>query len=483
MLNRLLKWVDTAREVNVPIRDDIRNLTITCIVFFLTYLTFTPSLTLMSVSIFPYSTLNQACETCTIDIMVIYYSRVIQYAASFPMCFFFPEIYKFLGLKLVYLLSAGLYIPFYLTMIWIKNDATLYIGALFTAIANSMLWCAAPMCMADSAGPGKYQMYMGFCMFSLFTGVTASGIANYFYLDGVYFISDKIRINLYTAFAVGALLAAVIGAFGIKDVKAKKVLGISTKKDIAALEGLASEDSEIPNAVIEDLPQRENPMEQRISERIYYQLYWYVETVQRKEFWLIVVPLFYWGVLWGYKSTIMSTAIGFTFPESKYIPLKSICIGASYLLGALLWTPMSRCTSNFASLSLCTLMLIVGCVLSVLIFPKTAAVSIDPNAMTYLEPKGFYIIIISCLIGAADSGFCLVFYSAVAKVFASNTTMGYAAVQNWFNVFTIVALFAPKYIDLHVYLYVTLAVVVASWLSLGIGLRHYIKLAPESGSP
>ena len=109
--------------------------------------------------------------------------------------------------------------------------------------------------------------------------------------------------------------------------------------------------------------------------------------------------------------------------------------------------------------------------------------SIDPNAMTYLKPEGFYIIIISCLIGAADSGFCLVFYSAVAKVFASNTTMGYAAVQNWFNVFTIVALFAPKYIDLHVYLYVTLAVVIASWLSLGIGLRHYIKLTPKPGSP
>ena len=119
------------------------------------------------------------------------------------------------------------------------------------------------------------------------------------------------------------------------------------------------------------------------------------------EFWILLLPLFYWAFIWGLFYKILPTATASISDDRKLIPLTTIIIGASYLLGSASWTHISRWTKNTACIILASLIHLAALVLSVLIFPKSAGSQIlDVDGIdTYIKPDIVYIILIFALIG------------------------------------------------------------------------------------
>ena len=203
---------------------------------------------------------------------------------------------------------------------------------------------------------------------------------------------------------------------------------------------------------------------------------WFKVMGKRFEFWVLLLPLVYWAFIWGYFYKILPTASASISDERNLIPLTTVIIGASYLVGSGAWNYISNWTNNTFCIVLQSLMLLASLAISILIFPKGAAANIVEldTASTYIQPNSVYVIVICALIGLADSGISIVFYTVSGIIFGKGTSLGYAVVNNVFYVFYIVSMFAPSLFDLHTYCYTTGVAVLVMCFSLTVGLRRLI---------
>ena len=197
---------------------------------------------------------------------------------------------------------------------------------------------------------------------------------------------------------------------------------------------------------------------------------------KRYEFWVLLLPLVYWAFIWGYFYKILPTASASVSDERDLIPLTTVIIGVAYLAGSVVWNKVATWVNNTVCIVLQSLMLLASLVISVLIFPKTAAAQLVKTGTgnTYLEPNSVYVIVICTLIGLSDSGISIIFYTVSGVIFGKGTSLGYAVVNNVFYIFYVVSMFTPSLFDLHTYCYITGVAVLVMCFAITVGLRKFI---------
>ena len=91
-------------------------------------------------------------------------------------------------------------------------------------------------------------------------------------------------------------------------------------------------------------------------------------------------------------------------------------------------------------------------------------------------------IVISALIGLGDAMFCVIYDTAIGRLYGKKTSFGYSINTLVYHVTYGLGMFAPTLFDIHSYCYITMVTVVASCLSLAVGLKQYLKSVDTLGS-
>ena len=205
-------------------------------------------------------------------------------------------------------------------------------------------------------------------------------------------------------------------------------------------------------------------------------LEWCKKMLKLPAFYLLVIPLLFWGVLWGYFLKILPTAIPSISDSRNLIPLGAVIGGACAFLGATLWDFISKATNNLFCISLASLMIVAAAILSILTFPKEAATEILEvgSAETYIKPDSIYVVVIQGLIMLADVGLSIIFFAAAGQIYGEGTTLGYASNMIGFSFFYICSMFAPDLFNLHSYCYLMIAAVLLTCFTFFTGLRKFI---------
>ena len=84
-------------------------------------------------------------------------------------------------------------------------------------------------------------------------------------------------------------------------------------------------------------------------------------------------------------------------------------------------------------------------------------------------------IVISALIGLGDAMFCVIYDTAIGRLYGKKTSFGYSINTLVYHVTYGLGMFAPTLFDIHSYCYITMVTVVASCLALAVGLKQYLK--------
>ena len=204
---------------------------------------------------------------------------------------------------------------------------------------------------------------------------------------------------------------------------------------------------------------------------------WFNTMRKLKEFWILFLPLIYWGFIWGFFVKMLPTATASISDRRDLIPLTTLASGAAFLIGSTSWNAVSRCTNNTFCVILATLMDFLAITLSILIFPKEATSKILEvgTVETYISPHYVYPVIIATLIGLADSGISIFYYTVAGRVYQDKASLGFSINNAGFCVFYIISLFAPSLFDLHSYCYCMFGAVFLMCLSLTVGLRRFLN--------
>ena len=198
---------------------------------------------------------------------------------------------------------------------------------------------------------------------------------------------------------------------------------------------------------------------------------------RRVEVWFLILPLIYWGFIWGYFIKILPTATASVSDDRSLLPLTPVINGASFLIGSVTWNFVIKRAGSIATVSLATIMLLAALVISLLTFPRGAMTEIAEDLATvetYVTPSAWYVVAICALIGLADSAVCIVYYTAVGRIWAEDTALGYSLTQTGFCVFYLLAMTAPSLFDLHVYIYCMAGSVLVMFVSYIFPLRKFL---------
>ena len=424
-------------------------------------------------------------ESTEIGLNVGYYTEVSGVVAVLSIGVCFSVFYKLIGIKLAATLAVLLTTGYYWTMIWIVNQYLMYFGGFLSGMGHGLLWIICPMTVMDNSKDGNAQRNMGYFWVAKSVGEVIGGVCTYIYFNDVTRISKTNRIIVYSVCAGVTIIAAVTAAVGMSEVKHGKNGHVPLEdRDIVQAENeeecLDADEVFVKEVSIED-PHVQKSVEydvdlSQFDHSIKYAKAWFKVMGKRSEFWVLLLPLFYWAFIWGFFYKILPTATASISDERKLIPLTTIIIGVSYLLGSVSWIHISKLTNNTACIISASVIHLTALVLSVLILPKGAATEIlDVDEIdTYIKPEIAYVVVIFALIGFADSGISIIFYTTAGKIFGEGTSLGYAVTNNIYCLFYIASMFAPSLFDLHSYCYTTMAAVLVMCVSMTVGLKKFI---------
>ena len=348
------------------------------------------------------------------------------------------------------------------------------------------LWVLWPMVVIENSAGEKSQKNMGFWFMAKSSGAVMGGLANYFYFEGVTKISSKNRVMIYTICAGVTMFASLVAAFGITDIK----------KSAKQHQPLRDEDIEtVPQNVkystkggeadvsvmVPGKPSGVNKFKDWFKVVIKKAglkegLDWFKVMARIPEFWLLLIPLIYWGFIWGYFLKIFPTATASISDKRNLIPLTSVITGVCSLVGSTTWNLLSKITNNICCIVFASAMLLASLILSILIFPKGAASEILSlgSAETYITPDSIHVVVICALIGLADSGVSIIYYTTAGRIYGDGSALGYSTNAIGFYSFYMCSMFAPSLFDLHTFCYCMIASVVAMCLVFPFGLRKYL---------
>ena len=337
-------------------------------------------------------------ESSDIDLSVGYYSEVLRFSMGIVTCLLFYPVYKKIGIKAIAMVSTILVTSTYWTMIWIVNEGLIYLGAAISGMGWGSLWVLWPMVITEnSEGAKNAQTNMGIWFAATSFGVLVGGLCNYFYFDGVYQISVENRQMVYGICAGITIFASFVAAGGLTQHENHKQSGNHQplhNEEIAAHsevdEELEVEKNKNDSDTIEIgilVPGKEKERTEGTAPD-FEPLQWCKKMLKFPAFYLLGIPLLYWGVLWGYYLKILPTAIASISDSRNLIPLGAVISGACSFFGSTSWNFISRATNNLFCISLASLMIVSAAILSILTFPKGAATEILEvgSAETYIKP-------------------------------------------------------------------------------------------------
>ena len=417
-------------------------------------------------------------ESTDIDLMAGYYSEVARLSMSIIAAVLFHPVYQVIGIKFTALISTFLVTGSYWPMIWIVNKYVVYLGAAISGVGTGIMWVLWPKVVIDNSDEGKAQKNMTYWWVALSMGYMIGGLCNYFYFHGVTKISAANRVMVY-AICVGiTTLASLIAAFGVTDIKEDQTRHrpLKEKDTLTYTTVCQGEDTTKVEEVDVKVLMATKAEEDTNTKGFREALEWFNVMKRRPEFWLLFVPLVYWGFIWGYFIKIVPTAVASISDKRNLIPLMAVINGASFLVGSSTWTFITKMTNNTFCILLASTMHLGALTLSILTFPKGAASEIMELGLTetYIKPDSIYIVVIAGLIGLADSGISIIFYTAAGRVYGEGTSFGFSLNCIGFCIFYICAMFAPSLFDLHSYCYSMGALVCVMCGALTIGLRKFI---------
>ena len=454
---------------------DVRtqNLLIASIAMMICVMAGTPSAALQNIAL---------AESTDLAIQVGYYSEIVGVIGSIIMGFIFPVVYRFLGIKLTTTLTIIITTAYYWTMIWVVNEYLIYLGGFLAGLGWGGLWIICPMVVMDNSQEGKGIRNMAYFWMAKSLGDMIGGLCGYAYFDNITVISETNRFVVYGVCVGITCFAAVLAAVGLSEIKDDKYRHqpLENEVDVKETNGDISADGDsltVKEDFLDDKESAKSDSEFDISKfnhSVEYTKNWFNVMVQRLEFWMLLLPLVYWAFIWGYFYKILPTATASISDKRGLIPLTTVIIGASYLIGSASWNFLSRWMNSTLCIVLQSLMLLASLAISILIFPKGAASGIDISGDTYITPDSIFVVIICALIGLADSGISITFYTVSGIIFGEGTSVGFAVVNNVFYIFYIFSMFAPSLFDLHSYCYSTGAMVVVMCISMTVGLRKFL---------
>ena len=421
-----------------------KNIAVSCVVIGLFYMALGPAETVQNIAL---------VESSDIELKVGYYSEIVKYVGAILAGFVVHPLYKWAGIKVTAIVMTLLGTGLYWAMIWIVNAYVIYLGAFLTGVGSGAMWIIWPMVIIDNSDSSRAQRNMGIWWVFVSLGIFLGGLSNFFYFEKVSEISKTNRVMVYSICTGVTVLAALVGG-----------LGINISRD-----GLGR------GREFTDLG---NPKGRDGAAAV-----WFKRMSKLPEFWLSFVPLIYWGFMWGFVIKILPTATASISNERNLIPLCTLSLGASCLVGSTVWTYISKFLNNTICTIIASCLAIVAIVLSVLIFPKGAAAAIlDVNTIdTYIEPHPTYIVVISALIGLADSGISIIYFSVVGRIYgAGGTSLGYSINNVGFDVFYIMSMFAPSLFDLHSYCFTVIGTVLVMCVTLTVFLKAYLSGEEEA---
>ena len=407
-----------------------KNIVVTIVCLFLCMVSEAPSGAIKNVAL---------AESADFDLIFGYYIDAVGSAMAVVMCAIFHPVYEVIGIKATAVLTLLLYGVWYWTMIWIGNKYMVFVGSIIAGMGGGALWALVPMVIMDNSDEKCLQRNMGYMWVASSLGKLTGGLSNYLYFDGVTKISSENRQTVYGVCAGLTVLASIIGALGFSDVKEKSQRQGETPKFSA--------------------------------------LSWLKKMLQLPAFYMLILPLLYWGFMWGYVYSIVPTAAASISDSRNLIPLTVVISASCYLIGSACWNYVAKVTNNVFCITLASLMHLAALIISILTFPKSAASEIlDVDTIeTYIDPDSTYIVIILALMNIADSGISIIFYTAAGRVYgADGTSLGYSTNMIGYSVFYICSMFAPGLFDLHSYCYTMIAAVLVMCLTFVVGLRKYI---------
>ena len=424
-------------------------------------------------------------ESSDIDLSVGYYSEVLRSSTGIITCLLFYPVYKKIGIKVVAMVSTILITAAYWTMIWIVNEGLIYLGAAISGMGWGSVWVLWPMVIMENSKNAKNaQTNMGIWFAGASFGEVIGGLCNYFYFDGVYQISVENRQMVYGICAGITIFASFVAAVGLTQHNNHKQSGNHqppNNKEIAAgsevtdeIEGKKNDSDTIEIEI--RVPGKQENTEDKRTKLDFDSLTWCKKMLKLPAFYLLGIPLLYWGVLWGYYLKILPTAIASISDSRNLLPLGAVIGGACSFFGATLWDFVSRATNNLFCISLASLMIVSAAILSILTFPKGAATEILEvgSVETYIKPDSIYVVVIQGLIMLADVGISIIFYAAAGQIYGEGTTLGYASNMVGFSFFYICSMFAPDLFNLHSYCYLMIAAVLLMCFTFFTGLRKFI---------
>ena len=456
---------------NFCCNERIKNVLVVSITMGLVYMSFFTATALQNIAL---------AESSDIELQVGYYAAIAKTVGSIVVGFVFQIVYQRLGLKL----TSGLFILLctscYWPMIWIVNQYVIYAGEFLSGLGSGAMWVLCPMVVMDNSKEESSQRNMGYFFAFTSIGITVGGVCNYFYFEGVYTITAGNRIMVYGICAGLTILACLVGVLGTSEIKDGTKFNRSTAVDSEEVTYVKIDGNEedVDSVFIENQTPKNN--EEKIENKLGYSLKeviaWLKKMGGRLAFWVHFIPLIYWSFTWGYLEKIFPTAIPSISDERKLIPLTTVIMGITTLIGASTWNLVSKWTSPTFCIIISTLLLLLAITLSVLIFPKDSASRILEvgTAETYLQPSPAYVIIISALIGLADSAVSIIYFNAAGRLYGEETSLGYSVNIFGYYVFYILSMFAPSIVDIHTYCYAMMVSVVAMCFSITVGLKNYL---------
>ncbi|XP_063691548.1 uncharacterized protein LOC134823881 [Bolinopsis microptera] len=428
-------------------------------------------------------------ETSDIPLTVGYYSAIIQNIGSMVTALVFQFLYNRLGLRLTAGLSIVLTTGSYWPMIWITNQYVIYAGEFLSGIGRGAGWIFAPMIVMDNSEVGKSHRNMGYLWTTASAGMVLGGLVNYFYFVEVSSISTTNRQIVYALCAGVTVLASLLAGFGISEIKGRESHKTTADVTYVKIDESNGEDdsvmkvdeSSIGDDVVimpkEDGDKKEGMDGDELNNSFSDFIVWFKMMARRPVFWLHFVPLIYTGFICAYFYKMFPTAIPSISNQRKLIPLTTVVIGGSNLVGSATSNIISRWITPTACIVLSGLLILVAMILSILIFPKEAFSQILEigAAETFIKGGIVHLMVISALIGLGDSMFAVIYDTAIGRLFDKKTSFGYSINTLVYHLMYGIGMFSPTLFDIHSYCYITMVTVVASCLALAVGLKQYVR--------
>ena len=410
-----------------------------------------------------------------------YVSGGVYYGSSAIGSLAFPLLNKCFGRISIYLFALTSYIMLYASM-FVLNEYSIYVGAILAGAGGATIFILALKSIADNSTLKDLQRNMSYFWASVSIANIINNLVNFLYIQSLKTITTTIRISVYGALA-GLCIVAMFLTIGLYKVQASErhdqteIYGNKTDPEIA--DGDIVLDEPLKNdstaAVCSDkILDGAETSPKNWKQKIVDGLRWLGTLAKRRSIWMIIIYQFFSGTLWGYSLKALPVTIGNVFEDRSVINLAGLVIGFSTLFGALAFKKMKEKSNNFICIFVMVVLAGSACVLSYLIFPYDANISLRPTGTTYITPHCYHVVIIATLLSLADTGFNILGFSVTVLMFDGDSSTSYTFLNTTFCIGNGVMFALAGFVNLHAYIVLLMVLTVLTGLGYSIGLRKYL---------